>query len=873
MNLIFRIPLFDFEINDPHQLAQNWKKILEAIEISSPDLFNSIAYRPFASLPEPLQLKVRKYLIRGRYRPTPFGKLAGMGLAYWSKTTQGPTSLNPLFHQSKPVDSHNLKGKLADQVFIPMPGLTLRFGYHQALTYDSKLSKWCQSKIEKNDFLDKFLSLAYHNIAVDFQGKKPESIKPNLDEEKLEELLSTGFVYPCHQYIPSFPMSTNAEVRDSISVSYQVKTVLDEFIAESGALFMDSKNSYTKDFIKWFVDRFDDRQICLYTLLSDSDFLEKQMTFGKTPPPPKDTIPNHFSESMDLKMHLPKACIPKGIYDLQLVFRMGKDGNPIIENMVCNRPFAYLGRFNRYPDFQNYGKTLKESIYASKDLIFAQLDLFESPKVQAICEGAELFDRKISPLPKVSEKQIGLDEIWVGVEGDRIYLLHLLNQKEIIPVVLHPLHGDQITHPLMKLLWQIAIQDSFKFLAYTPNGKNLGTGMELKWGDLIIQPKSWKLERSIFKTKDSFLFHLTETEELPSKFLAGIEDRELLIEKEIPIDQEILWQELNRFGELTLNEAPWVESDLISNSGGIPLFPQFIYRHTQKFDRPPIQTPFNPIYFSDPNWIYLILKTPYSDLLETLEYIQDFFHGEGFKYKAKWYYLVYQKSVEHEIRLRIYTPKKTSKFLLSLTYHLDLEEITWTKAHYFPETEKYGFEDYPKSEKLFCLESEFLFSYNGEYKMNLLLPQEQKLNFLTALWIWIIYSLDKTEIFFEYFKCLCKEQKNQLTSEFKSRFTYLNKYQSFGFQDRKYLEILRSHPFIWNSYSKTFLINHMHMMVNRSFPLEPRVHELELWYRLYRELGIRRYGSSRSGILENEDWLIRMIHPNPQITRHIQSVI
>lgn len=871
MNLIFRIPLFDFEINDPHQLEQNWKKILEAIEVSSPDLFNSIAYRPFASLPEPLQLKVRKYLIRGRYRPTPFGKLAGMGLANWSETTQGPPSLKPLFHQNQASDTCKLSGKLGDQVFIPMPGLTLRFGYHQAITYDKRLAKWCLSKIEQNDFLDRFLSIAYQNIAVDTRGIKPEPKKVNLDEDILEELLSTGFVYPSPQYSSTVAKSINSEVQDPMLISYRVKAILDQFIAESGGIFIKSKNAYLNDFISWFVHTYDDRQICLYSLLSESDFLEKQMTFGKTAPPPKPAVQHNLSESLDLKKHVTNTCLPKGIYDLQLVFRIGADGNPLIENMVCNRPFAYLGRFNQYPDFLEYGKALKESIYDSDDFIFAQLDLFESPKAQAICEGVDLFEWKIGPFPRVSEKQIELDDIWIGVEGERVYLWHPQKQKEIIPVVLHPLHGDQITHPIMKLLWQIALQDQFKFLAYTPNGKNLATGFELKWGNLIIQPKSWKLKRSSFETQDSFLAHIRQ-EEIPCKFLAGIEDRELLIQKEILMDQEILWQELNRSGELTLNEAPWIESDQIFNSQGIPLFPQFIYRFTQPLDRRPVQTLFNPIYFSDQNWIYLILKTPYSDLLETLEYIRDFFYQEGFKYKAKWYYLVYQKSGDHEIRLRVNTPKKASKFLLSITNHLDLEEITWTRAPYYPETEKYGFEDYAKSEHLFCLESEFLFSYNGEYKINLLLPQQQKLCFLTGHWIWIIYSLGKTELFFEYFKSLCKNLKNELTGEFKSRFSYLKSHESYGFQDRKYLEILRSHPFIWNDYSKIFLVNHMHMMVNRFFPLETRAFEQELWYRIYRELGKRRYALSKSKNLENEDWLVQKIQPNPQITRHIRSI-
>lgn len=861
MNLIYRIPLFDFDINDPIQIEHNWRRVLEAIETSSPDLFDSIDHRSYASLPLALQIKVRKYLIRGRYRATPFGKLAGIGLASWSDRTQGPPSLSPLFHKCQPSDSNKLNGKLAEQIFVPMPGLISRFGYHQALIYDSYLSKWCQSKIEKNDFLDSFLLTAYHNTAVDSQGKKLEPKKNQLSEGELEELVSTGFVFPSHQYAPSYTKSINSEVQDPMSVSIQVKDILDGFIAESGELFIKTKNPYLKDFIPWFVDKYEDRQIRLFSLLCDSDFLEKQTDFGKNVNPSTPSFQNQLSESLDLKKHFPVKSLPKEIYDIQLVFRIGSDGKPIIENLVCNRPFAYLGRFNQYPDFQEYGNSLKEKIYDSQDLIFAQLDLFESPKAQAICQVSEMFDWKISPFPKVSENQIGLEDIWIGVEEDRIYLLHTNHQKEIIPVVLHPLHGDQITHPIMKLLWQIALQNPYKFLAYTPKGKILGTNTEVKWGDLILLPKSWKIIRSSFRTKDSFLSYIRQAE-IPSRFLAGTEDRELLIQKENLIDQEILWQELMRSGELTLNEASWTESGLITNSHGIPLFPQFIYRKTQKIVREPILNPFNPIYFSDQNWIYLILKTPYSDLLETLEYLRDFFHYKGYKYKVKWYYLIYQKSGEHEIRLRVHSPKKESDFLLSLASHLDMEEISWTKSFYYPETEKYGFEDYVKSEKLFCMESKFLFGFHEEFKFNLLIPEQQKLCFLTGFWIWIIYSLGKEDEYFEYFKCLCKAQNSELTSEFKSRFSYLTTYHPMGFNGRKYLEILRCHPFIWNSNSTDFLINHMHMMVNRFFPLEARKFEFELWYRLYRELGKRRYSTKGKECPDNEDWLTKMTQPN-----------
>ncbi|WP_026954987.1 lantibiotic dehydratase [Algoriphagus vanfongensis] len=865
MNLIFRIPLFDFDINDPIQTEYNWPRVLDAIETSSPDLFNSIDNRPYLSLPLALQIKVRKYLIRGRYRATPFGKLAGTGLASWSDRTQGPPFLNPVFHNSLPSDIQKLNGKLADQIFLPMPGLTSRFGYHQALTFDIHLSKWCQTKIESNHFLDAFLSIAYHNISMDSHGNKLDPEKTSLDEEELEELVSTGFVYPSHQYIPSYTKSINSEVQAPMCISNQVKAILDSFVAESGDLFVKSKNLYLKDFTSWFFEKYEDRQIRLSSLLSDSDFLENQMTFGKNKNLSKPLLQNHYPESLDLKKHYPSKPICKDIYDIQLVFRIGPDGKPIIENMVCNRPFAYLGRFNQYPDFQEYGNSLKESIYSSEELIFAQLDLFESPKAQAICHVSDMFDWKINPFPIISENQIGFEDIWVGVEEDRVYLLHNHSQKEIIPIVLHPLHGDQISHPIMKLLWNIALKNPYKFIAFTTNEEMSETNSELTWGDLILLPKSSKLQSSSFKTKDSLLNFLSQ-KEIPPLFLAGTEDRELLIKKENPIDQEILWQELKRSGDLTLNEAPWVDSELISNSQGIPLFPQFIYRQSQKIIHQPILTPFNPIYFSDQNWIYLVLKTPYSDLLETLEYLRDFFHDKGYIYKLKWYYLVYQKSGVHEIRLRIYTPKKVAEFMLALASHLDLEQISWTKTFYYPETEKYGYEDYKKSQKLFCMESKFLFGFHEESKFNLLLPDQQKLYFLSGFWIWIIYCLGGADVYFEYFKSLCKSHNSELKSEFKSRFSYMTSYQSFGFNGRKYLEILRSHPYIWNSYSKDFLINHMHMMVNRFFPLDARVFELELWYRLYRELGKRRYGPNGEKYLSNKDWLTKMIHPNQPFT-------
>ncbi|WP_339750784.1 lantibiotic dehydratase [Algoriphagus aquimarinus] len=85
MNFLYRIPLFHFNIEDPEVLEQNRETILESIKLSSTVFYRELKGKAFADLDKNLRIKLRKYLIRGRFRPTPFGKFAGVGLGKWGK--------------------------------------------------------------------------------------------------------------------------------------------------------------------------------------------------------------------------------------------------------------------------------------------------------------------------------------------------------------------------------------------------------------------------------------------------------------------------------------------------------------------------------------------------------------------------------------------------------------------------------------------------------------------------------------------------------------------------------------------------------------------------------------------------------------------
>lgn len=73
---------------------------------------------------------------------------------------------------------------------------------------------------------------------------------------------------------------------------------------------------------------------------------------------------------------------------------------------------------------------------------------------------------------------------------------------------------------------------------------------------------------------------------------------------------------------------------------------------------------------------------------------------------------------------------------------------------------------------------------------------------------------------------------------YKASFTFLQTFETMGFDSGQYLKLLGSHEyFSKEEKAQILLFNHLHMMINRFFPLTAVQNEPRIRYRLYREIG------------------------------------
>src|SRR5690606_29121774 len=111
MALLFRSPLLQFDIRNELQVKKHWPEILKAIRLSSMVLYERLQHRQPEELSSREKKSVFRYLLRGKYRATPFGLWAGVGAAKWTQPHQqneetGILRTTPIQILDKPGSSH-----------------------------------------------------------------------------------------------------------------------------------------------------------------------------------------------------------------------------------------------------------------------------------------------------------------------------------------------------------------------------------------------------------------------------------------------------------------------------------------------------------------------------------------------------------------------------------------------------------------------------------------------------------------------------------------------------------------------------------------------------------------------------------------------
>ncbi|MBN3584846.1 thiopeptide-type bacteriocin biosynthesis protein [Algoriphagus aestuarii] len=850
MAFLYRIPLFDVDPNDPVAISDQKEKIIEAIQLASPEFAKLLASKDFMNLEDRLRIKLRKYLLRAKYRPTPFGKFAGVGIADWGNTfhLEHPlkaTELNNIHYHSRTSDPLSNQYKLTE-------GIYLKHGFYHAMVYDRASQKWSPRKIPYNNLL-KVLFKKFKNRCFDFNQFKELTEKENQEafDDLLKELwlqlIDSGILV--HRGIQLENQNgTDMVLKNPVTVPCSIKQTLQEFIESAGNLFSEEETRYLHEYKKWQIEHFDDRWISLQQLMENGDFFSGQFLLESSVPN-EETIDfsskifeNNGPNSIDLKKNVAHKNLDRGIFDIQLLYRMDEQENPVIENIVCNRPFVYTGRFNRDAAVKNLTLEIKNKIFQNEHVLYAHLNFIENKSIEHICAVENIFDYEIGPYPPNSPKELAFRDLFLGIEQNRIILFHKPSKKQVIPIVLHPLNGVHITHPLLRLLWEVAHQGRFRFKPYQSNNlEKAAITPALCWGKLCLQPKKWKLKKDKLETLESLQRKLHALD-LPKHILVGKMDQELLLSLENPDDLQILREELNKHENLVLSEAHWFHSNGRKNKKR-PL--QLVYQHSRTKDDQFSPIHFNPITKAIPDCFYLIIVIKNSEVPEVLQRLFLLLKKlEYFKSNPTWYFLIYGKNQGTEIRLRIldFDSNKSPLLLNNLEGLFRKENWEWKTATYFPETSKYGKRSLPISHKIFHLESSFLAKKHGK-DFPIMHSDKSKILLIVSLWKKIVIQSPESKSLFKLLQKETKIMDTQIVQAYKKEFQFSPEAIQSRFNQKSYFSLILSHPYFKRkgAVHSHFLMNHLHMMCNRFFPTAPLEQERRIRYHLYREMGKHLY--------------------------------
>ncbi|SFB46447.1 lantibiotic dehydratase [Algoriphagus aquimarinus] len=868
MNFLFRSPLFDIDPNDEKDIEENWEQVLEAISISSTSLYQEIVRTAYRNLSPQLKKKVYKYILRGRFRATPFGNFAAVGIGEFSdypnynldlrETSALPSSSNTKKETSSATTSIEYF-YLAEECYE-------KWGRMHFLSYLQEQQHWGLVSLPHTKLLELVKEKLKKHKAITFKEFNGWFEKPEKEfaKEVWGKLLDLGILNSearvnssKENWTPSIDLVFN----ESISIPNSVLITIEDFVQNAGHLFIPSDSPYLDSLKVWFIDKYDDRFPALTLLLKEFEFINSAfLGHSKIRNESESYFDFHLNlastENVDLKAIIPPKSLEGSIFDLQLVFKLDEQNTILVENTVCNRPFVYFGRFNREKRFFDEEKKIKEAIYQGNSVVYAELRLFETESIGSICHTEQLFEYYITPIKDFSPYAIQLEDIEIGLREDRFILVLKESGKRIIPVVTHPLNGKEISHPLMRLLWELDHANPYRLFTYSYSKyqENKFTP-QLNWGEIILQPRKWTVIYSSFNSKDDFNLWAKKNN-IPNPILVGYMDRELLLNWNNDVDIEILWAELGKWKKVTLSDPIWIRSTGYRSGKNKPIYPQFVYHHSKPKKEQDIFQFVNSIGRRASDCLYLLFRIPEDECLEFLNYLfcQEVMYVLN-KQAIVWYYLVYPSLNDMQVRVRFLNLNQSQKnVLMTLVAKKSDESIfQYEFRDYYPEIKKYGLKDFVKSERIFNLESSFLMNIDGkDSEKALFLDRGQKLELISCLWMTVISRVKLVSPFFEYVK---KKIKSSSVSELKNvrnvwasvptpqdlEVPYLNWMEN-------YTELISSHSYM-STDGKVFpfISNHIHMQINRFFPTERKTMEDLVYYVLYKKLGKAIYSGEKDG--------------------------
>ncbi|WPR77493.1 thiopeptide-type bacteriocin biosynthesis protein [Algoriphagus sp. NG3] len=841
MDFLFRTPLLTFDPRKQKDIEENWELIIEAVTYSSPDLALSIQDKNYRDLTEHQQQKLLKYLLRGRYRATPFGYWAGVGLGKWGKSySQHGLDTTPI---TSTKATNTLSQNRKPSYCLPV-GFKKDKNYYVFWFFDKEKEGWLTKFIESTKVVDKVYEWYRDHTFLDFERFSTwfESPNPNKITSIWSQLLECGMLIPYSKDLHGLKgKSIDLKVKKPLTLPMEINDRLQTIPNEMGALFEPMPTSYMESFKDWFIAHYDDRLVRMDKLMRHTDFWPASFDQPVNPIKSRLSIPGTFWEIgqvLDLRMLIEKRKI-KNIRHLQAIFRIGKNEEIQLENFACNHPYAFMGRFGKDPAIHNFFRQTGSKM-ADPTLLIADVLLKETEKSQQISSHYNLFDYSIDSTGTIqAENILPLKDLWIGIPEGKTFLLYSESHgKQVVPIIQHPLNPSQISHPITKILWHVAQQEvvrfvphihaSFQACRYTPR---------LKWGsDICLQREKWTIKAEDLKNYRSFS-HLAKEWHIPDHVTFGNYDRELVLDLKSPIELDIIEKELRSKGRCHISSAEWVGESPVYVGDKTMIYPQVI--KSWAFEKPYPLLPHKPNFQFNENtqWVYVKvhLESTCVDpfLHRTLHNLVERVISTGMC--KHWFYLFYVTK-HQEIRIRFLLKDPNCKSIVKGELFQELEASKLIHSYnfepYFPEVSKFG-GGMEISENIFALESAFI-----------LLLLERKVDFrahalsiVSELYFFLFRDHPESSSIFERLK------------EIKGRIGYAQKKITrgvSGFQQDEsynlfmddYITTMKNHP-LYNSlgHFPDFLFHHLHLFANRIYLDKAVDGESSILYLTYKKMG------------------------------------
>jgi thiopeptide-type bacteriocin biosynthesis protein len=866
--VLFRLPLIDFDIYDGKAIESHFPEILEKIRVSSQDFFQCIKYKSYGQLSGPEKKKLTKYLIRGKYRSTPFGKWTSVGLGNFGTPNYVFSSdidfVTPTIEDSTWAGIlYIFKENLVHGYLCKLnPNIIRNKGFFQYRYFDHPTGSWLQAKVRYDGFLEQIFEYLQSEKTISYE----DFLNANPDDDRIKEiwtsLVKGGFltistiqkeIWDLSLAYQKANYSVNGYSESSITLPKEIETKLKVIENEMGNLFVKRESPVMENFENRFIKEFDDKYVPLNWLL-ESEFKLEEVFEVKNPKPIASLLPQFMvskAEAIDLKDWTAEKKF-ENFHLMTISFRIDEQERMVCHNILCDRVFAYLGRFSRWGNISDFITEEIMPAFVHQEVEYFEVKTRECESTQVISQSRTLFDKVLvlesNERPKAGE--LTVNDLILGKYGDDWILLERGTNKRMIPVFPNAISNNWLSHPLAKLLWEIGLQSTYRLQFYQDHGYlDLDYSPRICWGDIILYPRKWIIKAIGLKGIDCLKDYFKE-KNIPDLIYAGEDDFELNLDMKRQICWEILWEEMKRTGKIQVRES-LNSSSPFSFKNNSSAYPELIYNLINKNPKVPkaVSGKVNSVINHDKNWVSYHVYGLESYLNEFItEDLQQFLSEiKENGVSMEWFYLAYEDQKKH-IRLRFRIEygciqKKFEALFCCCIIESGLP-LEFERKRYFPEVIKYGEDGVRNSEIIFSIESQYFTQKSTSANNCLVLNEDSnKIWFAICIWIRIFEDLGEESGFLHEFQKRYKMLSIEQRRKHLKMYHNLKKGRTFTANDELFISSTVSefnhHPHL-KECRNSLLQHHLHMFCNRLLLWDTQSHEASILYGISRELKKRK---------------------------------